>query len=373
MKLKMSILLTVLFLVFIGNQSFAPVTKKAKIQIALLLDTSNSMDGLIDQAKSQLWKIVNEMAAAKHKGETPKLEIALYEYGNDNLSAREGYIRQVSQMTTDLDKISEDLFALKTNGGSEYCGQVINVALKQLLWSDSSDDLKMIFIAGNEPFTQGSVNYKESCKAAISKGIIVNTIFCGNYQQGINTKWKDGADLADGKYMNIDQNVKEVYIASPYDDAILQLNKQLNKTYISYGTVGRKMKERQAVQDANAASMGTGSALNRAQSKSSVNYSNEAWDLVDAVEEDEEALDKLKEDDKPEELKGKSKAEMKKYIAEKKKEREKIQKQITELNAKRTKYVAQKKKENAEENTLDAVMIKAVKEQAMKKNYKFKK
>ena len=33
--------------------------------LALLLDTSNSMDGLIDQAKSQLWKIVNELAAAK--------------------------------------------------------------------------------------------------------------------------------------------------------------------------------------------------------------------------------------------------------------------------------------------------------------------
>ena len=29
-----------------------------KIQVALLLDTSNSMDGLIDQAKS-LWDIVN--------------------------------------------------------------------------------------------------------------------------------------------------------------------------------------------------------------------------------------------------------------------------------------------------------------------------
>ena len=31
------------------------------VQIALLLDTSSSMDGLIDQAKSQLWKIVNDV------------------------------------------------------------------------------------------------------------------------------------------------------------------------------------------------------------------------------------------------------------------------------------------------------------------------
>jgi len=32
-----------------------PDTKN--IQVALLLDTSNSMDGLIDQAKAQLWEI----------------------------------------------------------------------------------------------------------------------------------------------------------------------------------------------------------------------------------------------------------------------------------------------------------------------------
>ena len=71
--------------------------KDQTIMIALLLDTSNSMDGLIDQAKSQLWKIVNEVAAAKSgDGKQPNIKIALYEYGNDGLSSDEGFIRQVS-------------------------------------------------------------------------------------------------------------------------------------------------------------------------------------------------------------------------------------------------------------------------------------
>jgi len=372
MKLRISILLTLLLVVFVTNQAFTPTKKKAKIQIALLLDTSNSMDGLIDQAKSQLWKIVNEMATAKFNGETPNLEIALYEYGNDGLSAREGYIRQIAQMTTDLDKISEDLFALKTNGGSEFCGQVIDVSLKQLLWSESNDDLKMIFIAGNEPFNQGGVDYKQSCKKAIAKGIIVNTIFCGNYQQGINTFWKDGADLADGKYMNIDQDKKVVHIPTPYDNAIVQLNNDLNKTYIGYGSQGKKMKERQVTQDVNASSMGAGSYANRAMSKSSKMYKNEQWDLVDAVDEDEEKLDKITDDELPTELKGKTKGEVKKYVEKKKKEREKINEQIQILDKKRTKYIADKRKESAEELSLDNVMIKTVKDQAKKKNYKFK-
>jgi len=48
------------------------------IKVALLLDTSNSMDGLIDQAKSQLWELVNELSYAKCKHESkPSLQIAL--------------------------------------------------------------------------------------------------------------------------------------------------------------------------------------------------------------------------------------------------------------------------------------------------------
>src|SRR5262245_9072065 len=103
--------------------------RKPSIQIALLLDTSNSMDGLIDQAKNQLWSVVNEFIRAKHDGRTPVLEVALYEYGNNGLPAQEGFVRQVLPMTDDLDAVSERLFALKTNGGNEYCGQVIRDAV----------------------------------------------------------------------------------------------------------------------------------------------------------------------------------------------------------------------------------------------------
>src|SRR5690606_7461084 len=66
-----------------------------KIKMALLLDTSSSMDGLIEQAKSQLWEIVNTLALAKKAGNYAELEIALYQYGNSGLSSREGYIQKV--------------------------------------------------------------------------------------------------------------------------------------------------------------------------------------------------------------------------------------------------------------------------------------
>ncbi|MBT8270924.1 MAG: VWA domain-containing protein, partial [Bacteroidia bacterium] len=154
---------------------------KRYIKVALLLDTSNSMDGLIDQAKAQLWEIVNELSYAKCRGERPNLKIALYEYGNDGLVSSEGYIRQVIGFSEDLDEISKELFSLTTNGGSEYCGHVIQTSLNQLEWGSNPDDLKLIFIAGNEPFNQGRVNYQHATANANEKDVTVNTIFCGDF------------------------------------------------------------------------------------------------------------------------------------------------------------------------------------------------
>ena len=89
-----------------------PPDGNSKIQVALLFDTSNSMDGLIEQAKSRLWDIVNTLTTLKYQGKTPVIEIALYEYGNDGLSVRNNYIRQVTALTNDLDLISEKLWYL---------------------------------------------------------------------------------------------------------------------------------------------------------------------------------------------------------------------------------------------------------------------
>ena len=346
-------------------------TKKNKqfIKVALLLDTSNSMDGLIDQAKAQLWNIVNELSYAKCNDERPNLQIALYEYGNDNLSSREGYIRQVLGFTNDLDDISKELFSLTTNGGSEFCGHVIQSSLNQLDWGNNPDDLKLIFIAGNEPFNQGKINYKHSAKNANEKDVTVNTIFCGNYQQGVSTLWKDGAKLTNGDYLAIDHNQRTVHIASPYDDAILELNIRLNKTYIAYGKRGNDKAIMQMTQDSEAESYSKANAVGRTISKSSHFYKNSKWDLVDALEEKVVEVEELDDSALPDTLRGKSTTEIKAYVTKKSKERLQIQKEIQELHAKRKAYVATK--QEGKNNALENAMIQTIKTQAKKKNYQW--
>jgi hypothetical protein len=320
------------------------VDGNTKIQVALLLDTSSSMDGLIEQAKSRLWNIVNTLTTLKYNGKTPDIEISLYEYGNDGLSSKSNYIRQITPLSTDLDLISEKLFALRTNGGEEYCGAVIQDATQNLTWGKDSNNMKLIYVCGNEAFNQGGVNYKEAISSALKNDIYTNTIFCGNVQEGVSTFWKDGADKGKGKFFNIDSNKVIEYVSTPYDDQITKCNDRINNTYINYGAKGVEKKRSQMKEDENAKTISASNMVSRAESKSKAVYKNDTWDLVDKVKTDNKALDKLQKAELPAELQNKTKEELKVIVAQKTQERETVQKEIGELSKKRQAYLEQESK-----------------------------
>ena len=352
-----------------------PKEERPVVQLAILLDNSGSMNGLITQAKSQLWSIVNEFITAKQDGKAPQVQVALFEYGVNDLGKDTGYIRKLSDLTDDLDKLSEQLFSIstRTSGSEEYCGMVIKDAVDQLAWDKSSKTYKAIFIAGNEPFTQGPVNYESACKGAITKGIIVNTIHCGSDAEGVQGKWKDGAALADGKYLIIDHNAAVASISAPQDKEIAELSTKLNSTYVAYGAMGGSGLQRQQRQDLNAATAPAAPSVvtARALSKASVNYSNSAWDLVDRAKEKDFDITKLKEEELPEEYKKLTPEQRKEHLAKKTAERAEIQKKIGDLAKERDAYVASKMKEQSKDTTLGKAVTTAVREQAQKKGVKF--
>jgi hypothetical protein len=341
------------------------------IQIAILLDTSNSMDGLIDQAKAQLWMIVNRFAKAQREGVDPNFQIALFEYGNTSLPAEEGYIRQVVSFTNDLDKVSASLFALTTNGGDEYCGQVIDEALTRLPWSKQSNDFKAIYIAGNEPFTQGNVHYVGVSKRARDKGVLVNTIHCGTHDAGVSGKWQHGAHLAGGSYMTINQDRSVAHPAAPQDDALAKLNAELNTTYLHYGEKGVELKEQQERLDLSNSSLSNDAGAQRAATKAGKYYDNAHWDLIDASEKEDFDLSKIPDEQLPEAMREMNLEEKQAHIEKMAKERKAIQDKIKKLAAEREKYVAEARRDAAEEegDSLGEAINQSIDEQLEEQGY----
>ena len=346
----------------------APAAEKPRIQLALLLDNSGSMQGLIDQARSQLWTVVNHLARTKKNGQTPRLEVALYQYGDRP--------QQLLAFTDDLDAVSEKLFAITISGGSEHCGEVIKLSLDELKWADEVGVYKTIFIAGNEPFTQGPVQYSSACETASARGIVVNTIHCGSESAGVNGKWDDGARLGGGKFMNIDANKAIIAIAAPQDAEIATLSTKLNETYVPFGARGAEYAERQVAQDTAAASQpaaaAAGAPLLRAQAKSSSLYRNASWDLVDAVVNDKTVkLEDVKEAELPEAMRKMTPEQRKVHVDAQAKARTDIQEKIKSLSSEREQFIAEKRRESASagEKTLDAAILTAVDEQLRAKKF----
>ncbi len=341
------------------------------VQIGILLDTSGSMRGLINQAKDQLWKIVNEVSKANRNNKDVIIEVGLFEYGKSTLPSYEGFLQMLSPLTSDLDKVSEELFRLRTNGGEEYAGKVILEAVNRFAWSTHRNDLKLLIIAGNEPFTQGSVPYIEAIKKARRNDIIVNTIFCGDAYQGKREKWEDGAKRGDGKYFNINHNDRRRYIATPYDDDIIALGKKLNHTYLNYGN--RAVREAKVAntrkQDANAKSLSKSSYIERNIVKSKKQYTSASSDMVSAYMENVGSISQIDKKLLPDELKGKSQKEIKIIIEKKKSQRLTLQNKIRTLESKRDKFIASKS--TKDNNNLGAAIIKSIREQATKKGFKF--
>jgi len=332
-----------------------------KIQLALLLDTSNSMDGLINQAKNQLWETISHLSK-----ETPdaKIEIAIYQYGNDNLSVYNNYVQKILDFSSNLDEVSSKLFKLQTNGGSEYCGAVIHNAQKELNWDDGIKTKRVMVIAGNEPFNQGNTSYATSIASSVKKDIQVNTIFCGNHNTGISNKWKEGAVLGNGQYFSIDQNNDVRQIATPYDDKILSCNKKINKTYVPVYEVDVEEQVEMVENDKEQAVAQKERLVEKALiKKNKTVYNKSSWDAIDNYVSNGKDVSKMKSANKGSlnsRFANKSDKEIEKEILVIKTERDSLHLELSNLEELRLKFITENQNSDSDKKTLGYNLVQSI-------------
>ncbi|HJZ88825.1 MAG TPA: VWA domain-containing protein [Polyangia bacterium] len=355
-----------------GGRTGKPDPQRAgrHVDLVIALDTSGSMDGLIDSARQKLWDVVNLMAQARPQ---PVLRVGLISYGNDGYDPSVGWLRKDSDLTQDLDALYSKLFALRTNGGTEYVARAVHAAVGQMQWDRDPDALRIIFVAGNEPATQDpQIRVERAVAEAREHGILVNTIYCGDESAGEAAGWRAVASLGAGQFASINQNNLAV-IATPMDAELGKLSAALNGTYVAYGEEGRMGKANQAAQDKNAASASAPAAAARAVAKAGHLYRNPGWDLVDAVGGGGKKLEEIKEAELPAELRALPPEKRQAYLDGKAKERADLQKQISELSVKREQYVRDARKRAAKpgDRSLDDALAGALRGQAEAAGFAF--
>jgi len=347
--------------------------KNAIIDVAFCLDTTGSMSGLIEGAKQKIWTIVNTVNSAQPK---PTLRIALVGYRDRG----DEYVTTKLDFTSDLETMYSHLRGFQAGGGGdtpEDVNQALNDAVNGLKWSQEPAALKIVYLVGDAPphmDYQEGYDYRSITKIAERRGIIVNTVQCGSLD-GTREIWQEIARMAEGKYAAIDQSGGMVAVASPYDEELSKLSSELNGTYVAYGSDGGRMIAAQAANDKDAETRAPASAAERAASKAGSLYRNESWDLVDALNNKNVELDKLKPSDLPANLRTMDTKQQREYLEQKSRERQQLQTKIQDLSKRRDAFVDAKLKESGKktDTAFDAQVLNTLKEQGQKKGITFEK
>ncbi len=344
-------------------------SQNPKIDVVFVLDTTGSMSGLIQTAKEKIWSIATTMASAQP---TPEIRIGLVAYRDRG----DQYVTKMVDLSSDLDSVYATLMDFEAGGGGdtpESVNQALNDAIHKMSWSEGEQAYQVVFLVGDAPphMDYNEIRYPEIVASAIEKGIVINTIQCGQMSTTI-APWTQIASLGQGRFFQVEQAGGAVAYTSPFDDEIAALSARLDDTRLYYGTDEEKerMLRKVAATDklelhASVATRARRGVFNAAVGgRANLIGENE---LVDAVARGEVELDEIEPAALPEALKPMAPAEQQAYVARLAGEREDLKRQIQELSADRDGYLAKKVDEaGGMKDSLDMQLYEAVKEQAGK-------
>jgi Mg-chelatase subunit ChlD len=351
-------------------------SQNPKIDVVFVLDTTGSMSGLIQTAKEKIWSIATTMASAQP---TPEIRIGLVAYRDRG----DQYVTKLVDLSNDLDSVYATLMDFEAGGGGdtpESVNEALYDAVHHMSWSEGEQAYQVVFLVGDAPphMDYNEVRYPQIVASAIEKGIVINTIQCGDIPTTV-APWTQIASLAQGSFFQVEQAGGAVAYTSPFDDKIAELSAKLDDTRLYYGT--EKEKERMLQKVAAADKL---EALASVESRARRGVFNAAVggtanllgdnELVDAVASGEVELDELEPEALPEELKPMAPEAQRAYVAQLAGERADLKRQIQELSADRDGYIAKKVDEaGGMKDSLDLQLYEAVKEQAGKAGLEYEK
>jgi len=342
-------------------------SQNPKIDVVFVLDTTGSMSGLIQTAKEKIWSIATTMASAQ---QTPEIRVGLVAYRDRG----DAYVTKVVDLSDDLDSVYATLMDFQADGGGdgpESVNKALYDAVHNISWGQEDQAYQVIFLVGDAPphMDYNEVRYPEVVASAAEKGIVVNTIQCGDMAMTVEP-WTQIAALSNGRFFQVEQAGGAVAFTTPFDEEIAELSARLDDTRLYYGTEEEKNKMHGKV--AATVKLNEGASVASRARRGTFNASvggranllgeNE---LVAAIESGEVDLDELEEDELPETLKPMAPAEQEAFVAELVAERQDLQRKIQDLSKDRNTYLETKVEEaGGMKSSLDQKLYDAVKEQA---------
>lgn len=344
----------------------AQQNKIERIEVAFVLDTTGSMEGLIDGAKRKIWTIANTIVDIQPDADIRMALIGYRDRGDD-------YVIKSFDMSKDLQALYGNLTRFEADGGGdepEAVNEALNTAVSKLTWSDKQGTRKIVFLVGDAPphmDYKGERKYPEIIADARKENILINTVQAGNSAETKNF-WKDIAERGAGRYLAIAQDGGPVEeITTPYDQQILQNQQQIDKTIMPYGTRAQQdeLSEKMSVKMAAPAAVQVENSKFYSKRSSAKEVITGGGDLIDDVRNKKLQLNSVKESELPVDFKGKSEKERAEIVEKKLSERSRLEEQMAGFVKQRDDYLMKAAAEGNKQldTSFDKVVSETLKQQ----------
>jgi hypothetical protein len=313
----------------------APLTRKPKIEVVFVIDTTGSMGDWINICKMKFWALCNAFANTRP---TPELKVGLVDYRDKG----DLWITKVYDLRDDLDAVFADLQTFRADGGGdtpEHVNQALFDAVHKIKWSTDRHTMRLIYLIGDAPahmdYTD-DVKYPVTCKEAVKRGIIINTIQCGT-DNDCTVHWKDIATLGGGSYMQLSRANTVRPLTAPQDRRLQEINSELVRSIIVWGNSAKRTADLRKVREVS--NLAEAAAADRISVMVRENRIS-GLDLLDSMRAGKVKLESLKPDELPLELQKLSPKERREHIEKVAVKRAALIKEALDLDRKRTAHLA---------------------------------
>jgi uncharacterized protein YegL len=326
-----------------------------RVEVAFVLDTTGSMGDLIDGAKQKIWSIASTIVDTNPDADVAMALVAYRDRGDQ-------YVVKTFDLSEDIQGLYGKLTRLEADGGDdtpESVNEALDVTVRKLKWTSGDNVKRIVFLVGDAPphmdYPQER-QYPEIVKAAVKRDIIVNTVQAGDMPE-TTPVWKEIAQYGQGRYMAIPQSGGDVVvIVSPYDEEILELQGELDRTVVPYGDLEQRGEINNKIAERAAAAPSTqieNSEFYAKRSKKKEVVTGRG-DLVSDVRNGTVSLDKMDASDMPEELRAQSVEKKKEWVEARIASREKLEQRMSALMAKRDAFVVKQQAEKKDVASTDS-------------------
>lgn len=235
MRLRLATIILTVFLLSAfkrtGNSEYK------QVDLVFCVDLSASTNGILHDIRTGMWTIANKIIGQNNT----ITRIAVVGYARPSFGATNGYVKIISNLTTDYDKLGYDLYQMKVQieKGDHFVPNALYETLTKISWSSSPSTNRLVYLIGNGSAFTGPLNLVNICEDFKSKKITVHSIYVVVAQQDdVNEKgYHTVAEITGGEFFRMKPSQKVVWEDNREKAGVYyKMNHSFNSTMLFYTT-----------------------------------------------------------------------------------------------------------------------------------------